>query len=111
MPSNKLLTQFQKKITTQTAQIGIVGLGYVGLPLAIAFTMLVLLPFFRKLELVTVYEYLERRFDRKARLVISGIFLAGRGLGTGVGVYASAIVLSVCLGIPIWATILLIGIV
>jgi UDP-N-acetyl-D-glucosamine dehydrogenase len=37
MPSNKHLTQLQKKLTTQTAQIGIVGLGYVGLPLAIAF--------------------------------------------------------------------------
>ena len=91
---------------------GLTWLQYeLALPLAIAFTMLVLLPFFRKLELVTVYEYLERRFDRRARLVISGIFLAGRGLGTGVGVYASAIVLSVCLGMPVWATILLIGIV
>lgn len=81
------------------------------LPLAILFTMLVLLPFFRRLELVTVYEYLERRFGPEARLLISGLFLASRGLGTGVGLYASAIVLSVCLGVPVWATILLMGVV
>ena len=79
------------------------------LPLAIIFTMIVLLPFFRQLELVTIYEYLEHRFSPNARLIISALFLAGRGLGTGVGVYASAIVLSVCLEIPIWATILLVG--
>ena len=38
-------------------------------------------------------------------------YLFSRGLATGVGVYASGIVLSVCLGIPLWATILIIGVV
>ncbi len=81
------------------------------LPLAIIFTMIFLLPFFRKLELVSVYGYLERRFGLSARLVVSGTFLLSRGLGSGVGIYASAIVLRVCLGIPVWATVLLIGVV
>ncbi len=91
---------------------GLTWLQYeLALPLAIIFTMVVLLPFFRKLELVSVYGYLERRFGLPARLVISAVFLLSRALGTGVGVYLSAVVLHVCLGIPVWATILLIGVV
>ena len=42
---------------------------------------------------------------KRVRLDIS------RGLATGIGVYASAVVLSVCLSLPIWACILIIGIV
>jgi SSS family transporter len=89
---------------------GLTWLQYeLALPLAIIFTMVFLLPFFRKLELVSVYEYLELRFGPTARMVVSGMFLLGRGLGSGIGVYASGIVLSVCLGIPVWATVMLIG--
>lgn len=80
-------------------------------PIAMIFVMVLFIPFFRRLELISVYEYLELRFDRRVRYFLSAIFLLSRGLGTGVGVYASAIVLSVCLGIPIWATILMIGVV
>ena len=42
---------------------------------------------------------------------MSFIFLGSRGLAAGVAVYASAIVLSVCLAFPLWATILMVGIV
>jgi SSS family solute:Na+ symporter len=73
--------------------------------------MVFLVPFFRKLELVSVYEYLEHRFSRPVRQLVSFVFLLSRGLGAGVAVYASAIVLAVCLGIPLWATILLVGVV
>ena len=91
---------------------GLTWLQYeLALPLAIIFTMIFLLPFFRKLELVSVYGYLERRFGLSARLVVSGIFLLSRALMTGVGVYSIAIVLHVCLKRPIWEPILLIGIV
>ena len=82
-----------------------------GVPLAMILVMAFLIPFFRKLELVSVYEYLEHRYNSSVRYMVSLIFLISRGLGTGVGVYASAIVLSVCLGIPLWATILIIGVV
>ena len=80
-------------------------------PLAMVFVMVFLIPFFRQLELVSVYEYLEFRFGRPTRLFMSGVFLVSRALATGMGIYAAAIVLTVCLGIPIWATILLIGVV
>ncbi len=80
-------------------------------PLAMIVVMVFLVPFFRKLELVSVYEYLEHRFNRPVRRLVSLVFLLSRGLGAGVAVYASAIVLAVCLGIPLWATILMVGVV
>jgi SSS family solute:Na+ symporter len=91
---------------------GLTWLQYeLALPVAIILVMAFLIPFFRQLKLVSVYEYLELRFNSSVRSLASLVFLISRGLATGVGVYASAIVLSVCLGIPIWATILIIGVV
>jgi SSS family solute:Na+ symporter len=91
---------------------GLTWLQYeLAVPLAIILVMVFLIPFFRKLKLVSVYEYLEWRFGSSVRYLVSGIFLISRGLATGVGVYASGIVLSVCLGIPLWLTILIIGVV
>jgi SSS family solute:Na+ symporter len=91
---------------------GLTWLQYeLAVPLALLLVMAFLLPFFRRLELVSVYEYLEYRFSPSVRTLVSFIFLVSRGLGTGVTVYASAIVLSVCLEIPLGATILIIGIV
>ncbi len=80
-------------------------------PLAMIVVMAFLLPFFRKLELVSVYEYLEMRFGPSVRYLVSTVFLISRALATGVGVYAIAIVLSVCLGTPLWLNILIIGLV
>ena len=71
-------------------------------PIAMIFIMVFLLPFFRKLKLVSVYEYLELRYGPGARTFLSGVFLISRGFGTGVGVYATALVLTAMLGIPIW---------
>jgi len=91
---------------------GLTWLQYeLAVPLAMILVMVYLIPFFRKLNLVSVYEYLELRFGPSVRNLVSGVFLVSRGLATGVGLYASAIVLSVALSLPLWITILLIGIV
>ena len=81
------------------------------LPLAMVFIMIFLIPFFRKLQLISIYEYLEGRFDSPTRSFLSAVFLISRGLATGVAIYTSAIVLQVCLGVEIWQTILLVGVV
>ncbi len=81
-----------------------------GVPLAMIAVIALLIPFFRSLELITVYEYLELRFGASMRRLLSSIFLLNRGLSTGVAVYAAALVLSVCLQKPIWFAILLMGI-
>ena len=91
---------------------GLTWLQYeLAVPLALIVVMVFLIPFFRKLELVSVYEYLELRYCPSVRYLMSGVFLVSRALATGVGVYASAIVLSVCLGTPLWLTIMIIGVV
>lgn len=81
---------------------GLTWLQYeLALPLAMLVVMLVLAPVLRGLALVSVYEYLERRFDRATRLVLSAVFLLSRGLATGVAVYAAAVVVQVCTGLPL----------
>ena len=71
------------------------------LPLAMIVVMLVFVPILRGLELVSVYEYLERRFDRPTRLVLSAVFQLSRGLAAGVAVYAAAVVVQVCTDLPL----------
>ena len=91
---------------------GLTWLQYeLAVPLAMIAVMVLFIPFFRKLELISVYEYLEMRFDRRVRTLLSGVFLVSRGLATGIGVYATAIVLAVCLELSVEITIVLIGVV
>ena len=78
-------------------------------PLAMVALMLTLLPLFRRLSLISIYQYLEMRYNRSVSLLVSLIFLISRGLATGIGVYATAIVLSVCTGLPVWQMVLLVG--
>jgi SSS family solute:Na+ symporter len=73
--------------------------------------MIFLIPFFRRLKLISVYEYLEMRFGPGTRGLLAAVFLLSRGLATGVAVYASAIVLAVCLETELWMMVLVIGIV
>lgn len=91
---------------------GLTWLQYeLAVPLAMIGVCIFLVPFFRKLNLISIYEYLELRFGPPIRYLISAIFLLSRALGTGVGLYASAIVLTVILDIPLWQTILIMGVV
>ncbi len=89
---------------------GLAWLQYeLAVPLAMIFILVFLLPFFRKLRLVTVYEYLQYRFGSGTRYFLSAVFLIARGVGTAAGVYAGSIVISVCLGISGHMAILLMG--
>ncbi len=78
-------------------------------PLAMIAVMVLLIPFFRRLKLVSIYAYLEMRYGPSVRTTVGMVFLVSRGLMTGVGLYASAIVLSVCLGLSLELTILIMG--
>src|SRR5665213_1776656 len=49
--------------------------GYLAYPFAMAFIMLLLVPFFMRLRLTSAYEYLDRRFDYRARLLGGLLFL------------------------------------
>ncbi|MBL0715683.1 MAG: sodium/solute symporter, partial [Desulfosarcina sp.] len=89
---------------------GLTWLQYeLAVPLSMIAVMVLLIPFFRRLKLVSIYAYLEMRYGRPVRTTVCLVFLISRGLMTGVGVYASGIVLSVCLGISLELTILIMG--
>ncbi len=77
-------------------------------PLAMVAIMIFLLPFYRRLNLISIYEYLEKRFDVRARTLLSVIFQVMRALATGVTVYGVSIVLQQIIGIPfVWAVLVL----
>lgn len=89
---------------------GLTWLQYeLAVPMAILFAMVVFVPVFRGLGLISIYEYLEIRFDRSTRLLLSGIFLVSRALATGVALYAAAVVIQVCAGLPLPWSVLLMG--
>lgn len=91
------------------------GMGFVqfyfGLPLAMVVISLTFIPIFQRLKVFTAYEFLEKRFDLRTRSLAAIIFLIQRGLGTGLTIYAPAIILSTLLGWDLNLLILIIGIV
>jgi SSS family solute:Na+ symporter len=78
------------------------GMGFVqfyfGLPIAMVVISLTFIPIYHRLKVFTAYEYLEQRFDLKTRSLAAILFLVQRGLGTGLTIYAPAIILSALLG-------------
>ena len=83
---------------------------YFGLPIAMVIICATAVPIFRRANIYTAYEYLEKRFDGKTRALASLIFLCQRGLSVGLTIYAPALVLSVILGWPERATTFLMGV-
>jgi SSS family solute:Na+ symporter len=90
------------------------GMGFVqfyfGLPIAMVVICITFIPIYHKLKVFTAYEYLEQRFDVKTRSLAALIFLIQRGLGTGLTIYAPAIILSSLLGWNLNLMNLIIGI-
>src|SRR5215467_5586881 len=82
---------------------------YFGLPIAMVLLSATIVPLYYRLKVYTAYEYLERRFDLKTRLLTAFIFLLQRGLAAGISIYAPAIILSSVLGWPLQLTNLIIG--
>jgi len=78
------------------------GMGFVqfyfGLPIAMVVICVTFIPIYHRLKVFTAYEYLEQRFDLKTRSLAAILFLIQRGLGTGLTIYAPAIILSALLG-------------
>ena len=91
---------------------GMIWLTYeFAVPLAMIFLMVVLVPTFYKSGIVSVYEFLEKRFGPSTRVLLSIVFQISRAFGTGVMIYTVAIILESVMEIPMWQSIVLIGIV
>ena len=82
-----------------------------GVPLAMAFLMIAIVPTLYKSGVVSVYEYLENRFDASSRLLISFVFQISRSVATGVMIYTMSLILQATIGIDYWLSILLIGVI
>lgn len=90
------------------------GMGFVqfyfGLPIAMVVISITFIPIYHKLKVFTAYEYLEQRFDLKTRSFTAILFLIQRGLGTGLTIFAPAIILSSILGWNLTLLNIIIGI-
>ena len=82
---------------------------YFGLPLAMIFLSIFVIPYFYKLKIYTAYEYLETRFGLNTRVFTASLFLIQRGFSTGLSFFAPSIVMSELLGWSLNFTILFIG--
>ena len=82
---------------------------YLGLPLALLIVSFVFVPIYYNSGVYTAYEYLERRFDSRVRLLTSFFFLLQRGLQCGITIYAPSIILTTILGWDMTITVILVG--
>ncbi|GMN04874.1 sodium:solute symporter [Croceitalea sp. MTPC5] len=80
-------------------------------PLAMLFIMLFIIPPLFRSGVVSIYEFVEKKFDTSTRLILSVVFQISRALGTGVMVYTIAIILQAVLDIDFVYTILIISVI
>ncbi len=77
-------------------------------PLA-AIALLYLVSVYKKAGATTIFSAVEKEMGAGARRVLSLLFLSGRGLATGVALYAMSVVVSVCLDISVASSIAIVG--
>ncbi|MEM6347532.1 MAG: sodium:solute symporter [Bacteroidota bacterium] len=80
-------------------------------PLAMLFLMAFLIPPMYRAGIVSVYAFLERRFDASSRVLLSAVFQISRAFATSVMIYTVALILTSVMDIPMWQTIAIIGVV
>ncbi len=89
---------------------GLLWLQYeLAVPLAMIVIMALILPTLRRLQLVSVYGFLEQRFGLATRLVLSVVFQLVRAFATGVTVYGIGLVLAICLETDFLTAVLLLA--
>jgi len=80
-----------------------------GVPLALILVMAVIIPVLHRHKYISIYEYLEQRYDSATRTMVSIFFQLGRGLATAVTVLAGGLILSTAFSISTINAIILIG--
>lgn len=71
---------------------------YFGMPIAMIFLAIFILPVYYKLRVTTAYEFLEQRFDLRMRTLTAGLFLVQRGVAAAISIYAPSIILCAVFG-------------
>jgi len=80
-------------------------------PLAMIGIMVLIIPPLYRANIVSVYEFAERRFSTSTRIILSVVFQIARSLSTGVAVFAIAMILQAILNISFHYTIALITVI
>jgi solute carrier family 5 (sodium-dependent multivitamin transporter), member 6 len=80
-----------------------------GVPLALILVMAIIIPVLHQKHYISIYQFLEDRFDAGTRSLVSFLFQVGRGLATAMAVLAGGLVLSTALNISTETAIILIG--
>ncbi len=91
------------------------GLGvmmiHINYPIVIFLVITLFLPFFYNSGVASIYEYQEKRFGKKARSVMSIIFMITQSLSSAAVLYATALVLGFITGIDVNIAIVVIALV
>ncbi|MFT4747050.1 MAG: SSS family transporter [Congregibacter sp.] len=91
---------------------GLVWLSYeLALPLAMLLLLYWILPTLYRSGVVSVYDFLEQRFSRSTRLLISMVFQISRSFATAIMIYAISLILQSTMGLAFWQSVGLIGVI
>lgn len=80
-----------------------------GVPIAMILVMVLIAPTLYRSGVVSIYSYLEKRFNATTRLLLTGAFMFSRSFATGVTVYAVCLILSSLLHWSFSATMIVVG--
>lgn len=80
-------------------------------PLAMILLLVFLFPPLYRSGVISIYSYLENRFNQTTRKLLSAVFQFSRAFASGITVYAVAIVLEAVFQIPVWINIIAVGLV
>ncbi len=76
-------------------------------PLVIMAVIIFFFPFFYNAGVTSIYEYQEKRFGKRARGLISTIYLLSQTMNSAAVLYATSLVLSFITGVPVvWAIVI-----
>ncbi|WOH35783.1 sodium:solute symporter [Thalassotalea fonticola] len=80
-------------------------------PLVIIAVITFFFPFFYNAGVASIYEYQEKRFGKKARGLVSGIWLISQTMSSAAVLYATSLVLSFITGIPVVTAIIIVTVI
>lgn len=89
-----------------------IWMGAISSSLAVLLAAYVFLPMYYKMDITSINEYLEKRFNSTAvRNIASAVFIVQTLLYMGVVLYGPSLALGSVTGIPVWSSIILNGVV
>jgi SSS family transporter len=84
-------------------------LGFLSWLLLYPWVAWVTMPFYRRLNILSAYEYLEMRFNAGVRFLAACIFLFWRTGWMATALFVPSLVIHTTVGLPLWATVILLG--